>query len=187
MTTQWVLGPSLVMAFVIGLCLVISYLMPRLTRPDVYFAVTVPPEFRDSAEGCSILKRYRAEVTIFGVLALLIVLAAIRIPEPNYLAVVTLAGLFLQGAGVFLAYYRARGRVLPARRRADDGSGSGARAPRGALAGRMDAPVPSLRPIGRDCDLAAPALGSDPGGLPDPLGSQRPAGQLGHSQLCRSL
>ena len=113
MSTQWLLGPSLVMAFVIGLCLVISYLMPRLTRPDVYFAVTVPPEFRDSAEGCSILKRYRAEVTIFGVLALLIVLAAIRIPEPNYLMVVTLAGFFLQGVGVFLAYYRARGRVLP--------------------------------------------------------------------------
>jgi uncharacterized membrane protein len=98
---------------VIGLYLVISYLMPRLTRPDVYFAVTVPPQFRDSVEGCSILKRYRVEVTIFGVLSLLIVLAAIRIPEPNYLMAATLAGLFLQVAGVFLAYYRARGRVLP--------------------------------------------------------------------------
>jgi uncharacterized membrane protein len=113
MSTQWVLGPSLVMAFVIGLCLVISYLIPRLTRPDVYFAVTVPPGFRDSAEGCSILKRYRVEVTIFGVLALLVVLAAIRIPEPDHQARVTLAGLLLQGVGVFLAYYRARGRVLP--------------------------------------------------------------------------
>jgi len=51
MSTQWLLGPSLVMAFVIVLYLVMSYLMPRLTRPDVYFAVTVPPEFRDSAEG----------------------------------------------------------------------------------------------------------------------------------------
>jgi len=113
MSTQWVLGLSLVMAFVIGLCLVISYLIPRLTRPDVYFAVTVPPEFRDSAEGCSILKRYRVEVTIFGVLTLLIALAAIRISGPNYLMVVGMAGLFLQGVGPFLAYYRARGRVLP--------------------------------------------------------------------------
>jgi hypothetical protein len=49
------------MAVVIGLCLVISYLMPRLTRLDVYFAVRVPPEFRDSVEGCSILKRYRTK------------------------------------------------------------------------------------------------------------------------------
>jgi uncharacterized membrane protein len=88
-------------------------LIPRLTRPDIYFAVTVPPEFRDSAEGGSILKRYRVEVTIFGVLALLIVLAAIGIPQPNRQALVTLAGLFLQGIGVFFAYYRARGRVQP--------------------------------------------------------------------------
>jgi uncharacterized membrane protein len=101
------------MAFVIGLNLVLFYLIPRLTRPDVYFAVTVQPEFRDSPEGCSILKRYRVEVTIFGVLALLMVLAAIRIPEPKHLTAMTMAGLILQILGVFLAYYRARGRVLP--------------------------------------------------------------------------
>jgi uncharacterized membrane protein len=101
------------MAFVIGLNLVIFYFIPRLTRPDVYFAVTVQPEFRDSAEGRSILKRYRVEATAFGVLALLIVLAAVRIPESNYLTAVTLTGLFLEVVGVFLAYYRARGRVLP--------------------------------------------------------------------------
>ena len=113
MTTQWLLGPSLVMVFVIGLWLVISYLIPRLTRPDVYFAVTVPPEFRDSAEGGSILKRYRVEVIVVGVLALLIVLAGIRIADLKLQAVVTLAGLFLQGVGIFLAYYRARARVQP--------------------------------------------------------------------------
>jgi uncharacterized membrane protein len=101
------------MGFVIGLCLVISYLVPRLTRSDVYFAVTVPPEFRDSAEGCSILKRYRIEVTFVSIFAFLIVLAAIWIPEPNHQVVATLAGLFLQGVGIFLAYYRARGHVLP--------------------------------------------------------------------------
>jgi len=113
MTTQWLLGPSLVMVFVIGLWLVISYLMPRLTRPDLYFAVTVPAEFRDTPEGCSILRRYRTEVTIFGILALLVVLVALQINEPAYLTVVTLAALFLMGAGFFLAYYRARARVLP--------------------------------------------------------------------------
>jgi uncharacterized membrane protein len=101
------------MGFVIGLCLVMSYLVPRLTRPDVYFAVTVPPEFRDSAEGCSILKRYRVRVIFFGILAFLIALAASRIPEPNRQAVVTVAAFFLQGVGIFLAYYQARGRVLP--------------------------------------------------------------------------
>jgi uncharacterized membrane protein len=101
------------MAFVIGLCLIICYLMPRLTRPDIYFAVTVPPDFRDSAEGRSILSRYRVEATAYGVIALVIVLVGIRIPEPDYLMVVTLAGLFFQGVGVFIAYYRARRAVLP--------------------------------------------------------------------------
>ena len=48
MTAQWVLGPGLVMAFTIALCLVVFYMMPRLTRPDIYFAVTVSPGFRDS-------------------------------------------------------------------------------------------------------------------------------------------
>ena len=113
MSTPLLLGPGLIMAFVIGLCLLIYYLMPRLTRPDVYFAVTVPPEFRDSAEGCSILKRYRVEVAILSVVALLIVVAALRIPEPRYLLGLTLAGLFLQVVGAFFAYYRARKRVLP--------------------------------------------------------------------------
>lgn len=113
MSTQWVLGPNLILAFLVGLCLVLYYLMPRFTRPDIYFAVTVPPEFRDSEEGWSILKSYRGEVVIFSLLALLIVLAGARITLPNYQMVILLAGFALQGAGVFLAYYRARGRVLP--------------------------------------------------------------------------
>ena len=113
MATDWLLTPSLIMAFVIVVCLVLYYMMPRMTRPDVYFAVTVPSEFRDSAEGWSILKRYRMEVTIGSVLALLVVLSPVRMGESMYSMVATLGGLLLQGAGVFLAYYRARGRVLP--------------------------------------------------------------------------
>jgi len=113
MTSDWFLTPSLVMAFVIGVTLVLGLLMPRMTRPDVFFAVTVPSEFRDSAEGWSILRRYRVEVAIFGVLAVLVVLAPLRMGESKYVPVVTLAGLLLQGSGVFFAYYRARARVLP--------------------------------------------------------------------------
>jgi uncharacterized membrane protein len=101
------------MVFMVGLCLVLYYLMPRFTRPDVYFAVTVPPEFRDSTEGWSILKRYRVEVTISSLAALLIVLAGARITSPNYQMFILLVGFLLQGVGVFFAYYRARGRVMP--------------------------------------------------------------------------
>ena len=113
MTSEGILTPSLIMAFLIGICLVLYYLMPRMTRSDVYFAVTVPPEFRDSAEGWSILKRYRMEVAIASVLALLVVLSPVRMGESAYSLVATLGGFLVQGAGVFLAYYRARGRVLP--------------------------------------------------------------------------
>ena len=38
---------------------VAHWFLPRLTRPDLYFAVTVAPEFRDSTEGRFILSRYR--------------------------------------------------------------------------------------------------------------------------------
>jgi len=113
MSSQWLVGPGPVMAFVVVLCLVIGYLMPRFTRPDVYFAVTVPPEFRDSADGWSILKRYRLGVVVFSVAALLVVLAGTRLREANYMAAAALGGLCLQGIGVFVAYYRARGQVMP--------------------------------------------------------------------------
>jgi len=113
MTTEWFLMPSLIMAFVIVVCLVLYYLMPRMTRPEVYFAVTVPSEFRDSAEGWSILKRYRVELAIFSVLALIVILAPARTGESTYALALTLGGFFLQGVGVFFAYYRARRQVLP--------------------------------------------------------------------------
>ena len=35
MATDWLLTPSLIMAFVIVVCLVLYYMMPRMTRPDV--------------------------------------------------------------------------------------------------------------------------------------------------------
>jgi uncharacterized membrane protein len=113
MATEWFLMPNLIMAFVIVLCLVLFYLMPRMTRPDVYFAVTVPSEFRDSTEGWSILKHYRVAVAIGSVLALLVVLTPARGGESNFAVVMPLAGLLLQGGGVFFAYYRARRQVLP--------------------------------------------------------------------------
>jgi uncharacterized membrane protein len=113
MSGVWVLTPSLIMAFVIVVSLVLYYLLPRMTRPDVYFAVTVPTDFRDSVEGWSILKRFRVEVAIVSVFALLIALSPLRMGGSDYAQVLTLGGFFLQGAGVFVAYYRARRRVLP--------------------------------------------------------------------------
>lgn len=85
------------------------WLMPRLTRPDLYFAVTVTPEFRDGPEGISIVRRYRAELVAVSVLALAGLAAcsfgdALRLMPLAFLA---------QLVGSFLVFYRARGRVLP--------------------------------------------------------------------------
>src|SRR5258708_34249521 len=42
----------------------VFWFLPRLTRPDLYFAVTVPRPFRDGPEGKSILRRYRIELIV---------------------------------------------------------------------------------------------------------------------------
>src|ERR1700737_2224784 len=50
--------------------------MPRLTRVDIYFAVTVPPGFRDSEQGRSILAGYRRRLVVHILIALGIVIGA---------------------------------------------------------------------------------------------------------------
>jgi hypothetical protein len=67
MSTPSFLLPSLIMILMIGLLVTICYVMPRFTRPDIHFAVTVAPDFRDSAEGRAILGRYRVKVLIYGI------------------------------------------------------------------------------------------------------------------------
>lgn len=107
------LVPLAVIAFLFALLLAIGYVMPRLTRPDIYFAVTVPPGFRDSADGRAILSRYRLELIIYSVIAMAIALAAIWMPGTAQLEIAPLAGIFPQLAGFFFAYYRARRSVQP--------------------------------------------------------------------------
>lgn len=85
------------------------WLMPGLTRRDLYFAVTVAPGFRDTPEGVAIVRRYRAELLLVSVLALAGLAACsfgdtVRLTPPTLLA---------QIVGSFLVFYRARGRVLP--------------------------------------------------------------------------
>ncbi len=45
-----------------ALVAVLAWLMPLLTRPGLYFGVTVEPRFRDSEEGRRALRRYRLVV-----------------------------------------------------------------------------------------------------------------------------
>lgn len=85
------------------------WLMPRLTRPDLYFSVTVAPGFRDGLEGASILRRYRAEIVAVSVLALACLAACSLGTAFRFTPLVLVAQL----AASFLVFYRARARVLP--------------------------------------------------------------------------
>lgn len=98
-----------VQAFHVLLIAAIAWVMPALTRPDLYFAVTVAPAFRSAPEGIAILRRYRREVAVHAVIggALLAGCALAARPLAAYVGVVWL------GAGWFAAFFRARGRVRP--------------------------------------------------------------------------
>ena len=51
------------------------WFIPRLTRPDQYFAVTVSAGLRDSSDGRAILRRYRRELLAMSVPALALLVA----------------------------------------------------------------------------------------------------------------
>jgi len=87
----------------------ILWFMPRLTRPDLYFAVTVPPGFRDGPNGRVILGRYRMELILFSVLAFTVFVAGTVLIGIGFAS----AGPMIQIVAGFIAFYRARNRVLP--------------------------------------------------------------------------
>jgi uncharacterized membrane protein len=80
----------------------IQYAIPALTRPDLFFAVTVQPDFRRTEEGRSIQRSYRIAVVIHTLIALAI----------TFLTWVPV-GIFWLLAGTGIAYLMARKRVIP--------------------------------------------------------------------------
>ena len=85
------------------------WFFPRLTRPDLYFAVTVAPDFRDGTEGRFILHRYRRG--LIGASAVTLALLGALVLTPAF-PLAPLA-LLLQLGAYFAVYYRARRLVLP--------------------------------------------------------------------------
>ena len=107
------LGIDLIVALtVVGIAslnVAILWHMPRLTRPDLYFAVTVPSGFRDAPTGKSILRRYRTQLVLISLLALLIFAAGVACIGVRFVS----QGVIIQVFGGFIAFYLARKRTLP--------------------------------------------------------------------------
>ena len=84
---------------------------PRLTRPDLFFAVTVKRSFRQSPEGREILRRYDRAVVIFALLALVLVgLAGLR--SPSLVMAGLLGPVVVELAGWLAAFLAARGSAM---------------------------------------------------------------------------
>lgn len=92
-------------------CVVVAcWITPRLTRPDLFFSVTVQPGFRESPEGVKIIGLYHRILVIFSLVALL-PLALLATPHPEPIVGVVGPAL-LALTGVFPAFVSARKRAL---------------------------------------------------------------------------
>ncbi len=92
----------------------VFWFLPVLTRPDLYFAVTVPPEFRREPRGVAILRRYRLELALVSAIALSVLATCVLSTSGLRFAP---AALLLEYAAAFAVFQRARRRVMPHRTR----------------------------------------------------------------------
>lgn len=98
-------------AFPILLVGALFYWMPRLTRPDLYFAVTVPSGFRDTAEGRQIMRRYRLQIALSSLGAL----GLVAVGGWRGWTLLMAAAILVQLGGFYPTFLAARNRVKPHR------------------------------------------------------------------------
>jgi uncharacterized membrane protein len=88
---------------------VLQYLMPRLTRADLWFAVTVDPAFRRTDEARRSERTYQRSVIAQLLIALAVALLGVGVHQRWLLPV----GLFWELIGATAAFVAARQRTLP--------------------------------------------------------------------------
>jgi uncharacterized membrane protein len=86
----------------------LEYAMPQLTRRDIFFSVTVAPEFRATIDAREILAEYRRGIVIVTLVALTLVLLSITTQSPLMGA----ALLMLEVLGSLVCFVRAHQRAL---------------------------------------------------------------------------
>ena len=84
--------------------------VPAFTRPDLFFAITVHPEFRHTDSARAILRRYRVAVVIHTIVALLLTGTLLLAPA---LVALPVAGVLWQLGGTTFAYLHARRCTFP--------------------------------------------------------------------------
>lgn len=81
--------------------------LPAYSRRTIFFSVTVPERFRETADACSILRQFRRLILLWTIAAEALALATIYTGIPFLL----LAAILVLGAGTVGAYAHARRRT----------------------------------------------------------------------------
>lgn len=100
---------TVVMIMTVAFSGLLLYKLPGLTRPDLYFSVTIKPGFRQSEGAREILARYQREIIIHTLVGIGVILVAARFRLAGALVV----GVLWQVGGFFVAFLRAREQVKP--------------------------------------------------------------------------
>lgn len=88
---------------------ILSHFLPQITRDDIFFAVTIGPDFRRTSEAQRIVRRFRTAVWLHSFVAIGIMFAAMAVHPP----LVPLVGVGWQIVAVMYAFLRARKRTMP--------------------------------------------------------------------------
>jgi uncharacterized membrane protein len=109
---QTLLTPQCLLLMLIGP--VFALITPRLTRPDLFFSITVAPTLRQSDAGQEILRQFSYLVAVSGILGLALTLSgAFGGFEPFLAVLLILGGAMVEVAGMIGAYAAARRKVMP--------------------------------------------------------------------------
>ncbi|HXW55218.1 MAG TPA: DUF5808 domain-containing protein [Candidatus Cybelea sp.] len=104
-----VASPSLFIGGEIVLIGLMFHFLPQITRRDLFFAVTIDPAFRNSSDARRVVRQFRMAVWIHSLIAIAMLVVGV---VSDVLPLVIFA-IVWQIAGEFIAFLRARARVLP--------------------------------------------------------------------------
>lgn len=108
MTPNLVRPVELFLYGAIALVALFLSLLPKLTRPQIYFSVTVISDFRIRREARSILRCFRAEIWVHTAIGIMIVLLSSR----SRMDSLRVFGPSWQLVGALFAFLRARSQAL---------------------------------------------------------------------------